>query len=176
MRPHQQRIWFTGCTHFGHTNILKLANRPFETINEHDEALKANWNALVQEHDIVYHLGDFSWKAYDPILTELKGHIVRVRGNHDSHPPGILPYFDLRVCDLPGYATHAVARRARRIVMFHYPIEEWDGWYQGTLHVHAHTHRKDPVSAPRRFNVGVDATEYRPISLDELLDHPNAVA
>lgn len=176
MHSRSQRIWFTGCTHFGHANILKLANRPFADINAHDAALKANWNAVVAEHDIVYHLGDFSWKQHDPIITELNGHIVRVRGNHDSHPPGILPYFDLRLVDLPHYASHAVAQRARRVILFHYPIEEWDGWWRGALHVHAHTHKPDLVSAPRRFNVGVDATRFRPISLDELLDHPNATA
>jgi calcineurin-like phosphoesterase family protein len=54
-------IFFTGCTHFGHANIIKLAQRPFASIEEMNEVLVERWNSTVGSDDTVYHLGDFSW-------------------------------------------------------------------------------------------------------------------
>ena len=51
--------WFTSDTHWGHANILKYDNRPFATIDEHDEELVRRWNAVVAPGDVVYHLNIF---------------------------------------------------------------------------------------------------------------------
>jgi calcineurin-like phosphoesterase family protein len=39
--------FFTGCTHFGHANIIKLCNRPFHDVEEMNERLITNWNHVV---------------------------------------------------------------------------------------------------------------------------------
>ena len=46
-------IYLIGCTHFGHKNIVKLANRPFQSIDEMDDVLIQNWNRTVKAKDIV---------------------------------------------------------------------------------------------------------------------------
>ena len=78
-------IYFTADTHFGHKAILQYCNRPFETINEMNEALINNWNSKVGPGDIVFHLGDFAfggstiWKS---ILERLNGRKYLIIGNH----------------------------------------------------------------------------------------------
>ena len=55
-------IYLTSDLHFNHVNILKYepVNRPFETLEEMNETLIANWNAKVSAKDTVYVLGDLA--------------------------------------------------------------------------------------------------------------------
>ncbi|MBQ3404908.1 MAG: hypothetical protein IJG63_05785 [Oscillospiraceae bacterium] len=49
-------------THFGHRNCVRFDDRPFRSIEEHDETLISNWNSVVQPRDDVFILGDFAYK------------------------------------------------------------------------------------------------------------------
>jgi calcineurin-like phosphoesterase family protein len=156
-------IYFTGCSHFNHYNIIKLCNRPFNSVEEMDEVLIENWNKTVSKNDTVYHHGDFAYKGRqdnNEIIKRLNGKVILIQGNHDP----VL------------WGQHIAELRIdkKAIVMCHYPIEEWNGYFRGAIHTHCHTHQKELASAPQRFNVGVDACGYAPISLDEILEHPNA--
>ena len=142
-----------GCTHFGHANIIRLANRPFLSVEEMDEKLIENWNATVGPRDTVYHLGDFAFREALYYVGRLNGNLVPLRGNHDGHNWGE-PYREIRF-------DHT------KIVLCHYPLEEWNGYWNGSLHLHCHTHKTDFVSAPRRGNVTVEAIGYRPMALEE---------
>jgi calcineurin-like phosphoesterase family protein len=134
-----------------------------------NEAMIANWNLDVSPQDIVYHLGDVAFGDHRRWTDRLNGTIWFVRGNHD------LIENDPAIANWPHIMTLKRIDRVGRVVLCHYPIEEWDGWYAGSIHLHAHTHSKQFVSAERRFNVGVDANEFRPVSLDVILDHQNSV-
>ncbi len=59
--------YYIADTHFGHNNILRLSNRPFNTIEEMDRTIIVNWNSRVTDRDDVYILGDFSYKREEPI-------------------------------------------------------------------------------------------------------------
>lgn len=153
-------MFFTGCSHFGHANIIKLANRPFNSVEEMDETLIDNWNSTVGKNDVVCHLGDFAYRgATNPsdILKRLNGRITLIQGNHDPV--------------LWGHKYYEFKENKRLFVLFHYPIEEWNGYYKGAVHIHCHTHKPTLISAERRFNVTVEATGYKPISLDEIMQH-----
>lgn len=158
MRP---KVHFTGCTHFDHARIIKLANRPFNNVEIMNEVLVENWNARVRPEDTVYHLGDFSWwgsSARDPEfwINQLNGRKTFIQGNHDR-----IGFGD---------SYMAINVEGQKIVLFHYPIEEWDAYYRQSIHLHCHTHKPDLISAPGRFNVGVDACNFRPISFDEIME------
>ena len=61
-------LWFTSDTHYGHTNIIKYCNRPFQSIEEMNQALADNWNDRVEADDKVWHLGDFAMGSTNTIL------------------------------------------------------------------------------------------------------------
>lgn len=49
-----------------------------------DHALIQNWNKVVSEDDIVFHLGDFADKSkWRQIANALKGKKYLIQGNHD---------------------------------------------------------------------------------------------
>lgn len=85
------QVLFTADSHWSHQATLGTRlglNRRFETIEEHDEALIARWNAAVRPQDTVWHLGDFCYRCPEDraraIFARLNGRQrFLVRGNHD---------------------------------------------------------------------------------------------
>ena len=155
--------YLIGCTHFGHKNIINLANRPFADVGEMDAKLIENWNRVVKENDNVIHLGDFVWGKPEAAATRgealhriLNGNIMHIVGNHDHA--------------LPSNARAYMELPKQKVVLFHYPIEEWNGWYHGSYHFHCHTHKPEFQSATRRGNVSVEAIGYEPIRLEEAIE------
>ena len=78
-------IWITADTHFGHTKILVYEKdaRPFNSVEEMNEALIANWNKVVKAGDVVYHVGDFGFTRklnLDP-FNEMKNLLNRLNGS-----------------------------------------------------------------------------------------------
>ena len=85
----------TSDTWFGRPQILQIANRPFNDVNEMNATLIKNWNKKVKKNDVVFHLGNFAW---DPstarkVLKKLKGRIYFLKGNSDSALEEILMNF-----------------------------------------------------------------------------------
>lgn len=171
-------VWFTADTHFGHTAMLlpgpRWPARPWATVQEHDTALVAAWNARVRPGDRVYHLGDFAMgdRARLPeLLAQLHGDLVLVAGNHDFQRDD--RYFPrvLRgrafLLDL-GPVTVEVAHRPEHLTAAPSALK---------LCGHVHTRwatARHPL-APQHdtlgvvCNVGVDVRSYAPVQLEALL-------
>ena len=117
------KIFFTSDHHFGHKNIIKFCNRPFESIDEMNEELISRWNAKVGPNDEVYHLGDFALcttNEFTDIIGRLNGIIYLIGGNHDGTAMSnrkvfkwIKDYFELKVKD------DECANGVQRIILFH---------------------------------------------------------
>lgn len=170
-------IWFTGDTHFGHKNIIRYCKRPFENIEEHDQTLIDNWNALVKPGDKVYHLGDFGFGSQD-FLTKtaaaLSGQKYLIRGNHDrafrkvdktEHFLWVKDLFELKVPD-------EEMDHKQSITLCHYAFEVWNKRHFGSFHLHGHSHGTLQSSDHQaRLDVGVDVHDYKPISYEEVKYH-----
>ena len=82
-------IWFTSDTHFGHENVLKFTDRPWETIWQMNDAIVDNINGRVAVDDELYILGDFSFKMTAKDAYRLRKRIACTRlaldpGTHDK--------------------------------------------------------------------------------------------
>lgn len=169
-------------THFGHANIIRYDNRPFDNVSQMDEALIDRWNETVTDDDTVYILGDFSWYKEDvtiEILDSLAGHKVLIKGNHDRISPAVAKRFD-KICD---YLE--ITDDKERVIMSHYPMPFWNGQFRNTVHLYGHVHNshqynfceswrrelKQIQDIPMRmFNVGcmMEWIDYTPRTLKEI--------
>lgn len=177
----ERRIFVTADTHFRHAEALETFARPFGTVDEMDAALVARINETVGVKDILVHLGDFmvkgggrGWEEDDLRRAErLRDaihcrRIVLVRGNHDPNGEKRFDAMFESVDDI--VSGRGIAGVDERIVMFHYPIDQWQGRPNGGFHLHGHVHGFGAHLA-RRFDVGVDvaANAMRPRLLVELI-------
>lgn len=157
-------IFATADHHFFHASILAMAGRPFASVEEHNEALIAAWNAVVGPRDEVWHLGDFALGGtadeLAAIFKRLRGRKVLVRGNHDR----------TKTVTLGWHSVHDLATpklNGSRWIFSHYPMRAWPGAFRGSRHAFGHTHGLLPDTS-QSCDVGVDRWSYRPASLEEI--------
>ena len=151
-------IFVTSDLHFGHKNIIKYENRPYETIEQMDKDLIDKWNNVVKENDTIYILGDFSWykgEQTNEILKQLNGRKTLIIGNHDEE---ITIYKQLKY-------------NKKVFVLFHYPIAEYNGKMNGYIHLYGHIHSMN-LELERQLgklchNVGVDRNNYTPVNIEK---------
>lgn len=168
-------IFFTADTHFYHKNILNidLEHRPFNSIEEMNEVLIKNWNNKVTNKDETYILGDFSFGNKEQtinILNRLNGQKYLIKGNHDK----VVKYQEVsnKFAWVKDYYEIKKKQVGYRIILFHYPIQSWNGKHYGSLHFYGHVHsgsHRDMMIENNSYNVGVDVNNYEPISLEEVV-------
>lgn len=180
-------IFFTGDLHFGHKNCLAYDDRPFVTVEEHDEALIQYWNETVGIDDEVWILGDVSWHNVTKtieIFNRLNGKKNLVVGNHDKQ---YLKNKDFRalfgeICKRKEFEFNGIY-----LVLDHHPSPCFDRHYYGAVHFYAHVHMsyewhmcknwkrqsEELYDKPcRMYNVGCMIPEYhfRPQTFEQILE------
>lgn len=181
--------WFTADLHLGHHNIIKYCNRPFDDVEAMNDALINNWNEVVAQDDTVWVVGDFALGQIAetlPIAAKLHGHKILVAGNHDRCWDGngrraegwTKRYLDAGFDKIiQGQTTVNVD--GTKVLVCHFP-------YRGDSHgrdrfadhrpadkgawlLHGHIHERWAQQG-RMINVGVDLTDFRPISSSEIAE------
>lgn len=132
-----------------------------------NEAMITNHNRVVTKNDIVIFLGDFAFHTSDEavlkIYRSLNGNKIWLRGNHDRTVPGITQ------------STHEILELTGKQwvpfnpVLCHYPMLSWNRSFHGSFQLHGHVHGKVPHDGmARRWDVGVDANSFTPVSWDHI--------
>lgn len=183
--------YYISDTHFGHFNIIRYDNRPFENTDVMDNALTENWNKVVANDDTVYILGDFSWHSEEKtlgILDALNGKKILIKGNHDRISPQIAKRF-VKICDYLEITDKTADNQ--RVIMSHYPMPFWNGQFRNSIHLYGHVHnshqwnycesiRKELQALQdipmNMINVGcmMDYMGYTPRTLNEILERSNS--
>lgn len=162
-------------THFGHARMLTFKRkdgsrvREFDSVEEMDETMIQNWNKVVKDGDLIYHLGDVCMnKGALHKLDRLKGRKRLVAGNHD------VPY--IKELSRVFEKIYGV-RPMKCAVLTHVPIHprSLDRW---EVNIHGHLHGAEvldnvswgPRPDKRYFNVSVERHNYTPISLEAVRD------
>ena len=160
-------IWFTADHHFGHANIIRYTDRPFQDVGEMHRELVRRWNAVVRRTDTVYHLGDLTlegWPYAERLIRSLNGTIFFVPGNHDTRW--------VKQAKKAGYAhwcdqIHVLKTVRPHVVLCHYPLLSWPGRAHGYLHLHGHSHGT-LGTRDGAIDVGVDRWSFTPVSSPEI--------
>ncbi len=144
----ENMIYFTADTHFYHSNVINLNNRPFKNLDDMHRSLIRNWNSYISDRDEIYILGDLIHKGNgmeaNEILKKLKGKKYLIRGNHDKYVND--ENFNTQQFEwIKDY--YVLDYKKRKFVLFHYPILEWDGYFRDSIHLYGHVHNcsKDPI-------------------------------
>lgn len=169
-------IFFTSDTHFGHANIIDYVNRPFKTVEEMDEIILNNINKTVFSSDTLYILGDFTCGGSYTKCMKYRSKIFcknvhLILGNHDKRF-----IFNGKESPFESEKDYYEIRKFNQLFcLSHYPMLSWNGRDHDSIMLHGHIHsnkRSNEINkwqGIKRYDVGVDANNYTPVSIDSLI-------
>jgi calcineurin-like phosphoesterase family protein len=184
-------VAFISDTHFGHANIIKYCNRPFE-FPDTSVMDKLMWDNMLLHDAIgrhIIHLGDmmfYSSKAKVPKFRYPEKHILLL-GNHDKPEPiqNIYPKIFGTILGHPKnwkVFSHTIYVDDIPILLSHEP-QRYLGDCKYNIYGHHHNNMfKNPdyfieeydwlFDSEKHINVGVELIDYNPISFQDALKLP----
>ena len=128
------------------------------------------WNDRVQTEDTVYILGDVAFMSGSDagrMMRRLNGRKILIEGNHDRKTLMDATFVN-SFAEIHQYLS--ITYDGHKIVMFHYPIAEWDQMHRGALHFYGHLHGGvSGLEKYRALDVGMDATGEIVISMERAI-------
>ena len=166
------KIFFTADLHLGHKNILTLAGRRFDSIEEHDMAIYEAINDTVSTADHLYVLGDI---GFHKDLNGLRSALLKIncrnihviKGNHDNLQHLAKLKQENVIADVKEMQT--VQYDDKSIFCCHYPLREWPGFWRGHYAAYGHVHATLP-SYEKSMDVGIDSIGLNPVEFNELIE------
>jgi len=167
-----QKKFFIADLHFGHNNIIKFTDhhdgtklRPFDTLEDMEDAMVQMHNEIVSPIDKVYMLGDIALtqQGLDKV-KQMNGIKILVKGNHDTlklHKYAEV-FNDIRGCHV-----------SNGLVFTHIPIHPSQlGRFGCNVHGHLHATSvwKDGARDPGFLCVSAEQTGLRPIEFEDVVE------
>jgi calcineurin-like phosphoesterase family protein len=165
------KVWIWSDLHFGHTNVIKYSDRPFNDAQHMDELMIKNFNDLVGPKDISVWVGDVSFRnsaLSKAIVRRLNGYKILIVGNHDFEKKKGLKAMDFDEVHL----VYNLTLGDMVVAFTHYPMDNLPkGWKNCHGHVHRNGHRVDEVPLSKNHvNVNCEFLDYQPITLETLIE------
>jgi calcineurin-like phosphoesterase family protein len=156
------RTFITSDLHFGHANIMKFCPKTrghFTDVDQMREEMIRLWNDSVKDGDLVYILGDVAFLSASEavkIMKRLNGKKILIEGNHDRK---LLNDPVFRSCFEEIHKYHEINYDGTKVILFHYPIYEWNQMHRGAVHFYGHLHGDvTGLEKYRARDAGYDAT------------------
>lgn len=172
MRPDTDinKIWFTADLHLLHPKIVTICGRPV-SVEEHDQWIINRINEKVAKEHQLYILGDVSMGSKtktELLLSQIKcKNKYLILGNHDGNLENSKMF--VNISQIKDFTFSSASYPNIHIVLCHYPIASFNRKVHGSWHLYGHTHARFDNKG-LSFDVGVDAQNYYPISLEEVMD------
>lgn len=168
------KTWIGSDFHWGHKNIMNFCpdtRGHYRDIHHMNQDMIDQWNNMVAPEDLVYMLGDIAFMngfEASKIVNRLSGRKILIKGNHDSK---IIKDVNFKNSFEEIHDYLVVNYNKHRVVMFHYPISEWDQMHRGSIHFYGHLHQnKSGLENYRARNVGWDCTGKILSSMEEMIE------
>ena len=173
-----KEVYFTSDTHFGQERTLNLTRRPFSGVKAMDLTIISNWNKTVRIQDSFYHLGDFGASA-DYLKGLNYGEFVLVKGNYEEDVCKDVASAIKKMDNCHVYSNDEAELKVSETLTYtlrHQPIKP-DGTGKvdkSKFYLFGHIHGKS-LYLKNGLDVGVDAHNYTPVSLEEVNWRVNAI-
>ena len=173
--PSVKKVWFTSDLHLCHSKPFVYAARGFATVDEMNEKIIENLQAVVGEYDDLYILGDLTLGSLLnalPLLRRIPGRVHVIIGNHDTDNR-IMAYkhlgWEVRFANVIKYGKYS-------FFLSHYPTNSSNPGENklnlATINLYGHTHQETSWDAanPFAYHVGMDSHDCKPILLSDIID------
>lgn len=171
-------IYFSSDLHFNHNKDFLYKPRGFDSIDVMNTTVVANWNSIVTNEDDVYILGDLMLgdnEAGILLLKLLNGKLHIILGNHDTDTR-IELYKNLENIVEICYATQLKYKKTY-FFLCHYPVitanfDDQLPWAKHLISLFGHTHQQHIFynDNPYMYNVGLDAHNCYPVSIEQIIE------
>lgn len=169
---------FSADHHFFHwttheRNIIKYADRPYPNslfgIDQMNRDMISKWNLKVKPGDIIWHLGDFSFKGrrhIKLICDMLNGYKILIKGNHDRH--GKKFFLDVGFNEVYNKPIAYESKYFGSVILSHRPIKDKHilAGYNWNFHGHIHNYYK---VKNKNINISVDVWNFEPVTEIDIL-------
>ncbi len=154
-------FYYISDLHLCHENIIRLDNRPFDSLTEMHRVILENWNMTVKPEDTVYILGDFCWAKEEEwlrIVPQFLSKKVLILGNHDlkQFSQSLKRQFQ----SIQDYKE--ITDTGRHVILSHYPMPFHRAAYNKDCYMlfgHVHATRENDLMNRLREDIRADCTE-----------------